>query len=39
MLDGRAKRMTVQIPQSKTRDWISNIREERIMTSEMRSNR
>ena len=32
MLDRRVKRKIVQIPQSKTRDWISNIREERIMT-------
>ena len=26
------KRMTVQIPQTKTQDWISNIRKERIKT-------
>jgi hypothetical protein len=32
MLDGRVKRMTVQIPQTKTQDWISNIRKERIKT-------
>jgi hypothetical protein len=25
MLDGRVKRMTVQMPQTKTQDWISNI--------------
>jgi hypothetical protein len=32
MLDRRVKRKIVQIPQSKTRDWKSKIREERIMT-------
>jgi hypothetical protein len=34
MLDRRVKRKIVQIPQSKTRDWKSKIREERIMTYE-----
>jgi hypothetical protein len=32
MLDRRVKRKIVQIPQSKTQDWKSKIREERIMT-------